>query len=57
MELTVTILSFLRYEDKFTKQPKVRIGYINNDKTYISNNTKLKKVYVLSEKIRKNPNK
>lgn len=37
MELNVTLLNFLSYEDKKTKQKKVRIGYICNDKAYIKN--------------------
>lgn len=42
MELNVTILNFIRYEDKETKKPKIRIGYINNDKNYIERGTKVK---------------
>lgn len=42
MELSVTILNFLRYEDKETKKPKIRIGYINNDSAYIENGLKFK---------------
>lgn len=40
MELNVTLLNFLRYEDKETMKPKIRIGYINNDKQYIENTAK-----------------
>lgn len=42
MELKVTILNFLRYEDKETKAPKVRIGYINNESAYIENSAKFR---------------
>ena len=42
MDLNVTLLNFLRYEDKETKKPKIRIGYINNDKAYIENTDKFK---------------
>lgn len=48
MELSVTILNILRYEDKITKEPKIRIGYINNDKSYISNTAKMKGMPELS---------
>lgn len=42
MELSVTILNILRYEDKETKKPKIRIGYINNDTAYIENSSKFR---------------
>lgn len=42
MKLSVTILNFLSYEDKDTKVPKVRIGYINNDSKYVENSAKFK---------------
>lgn len=42
MELNVTLINFLKYEDKETKKPKIRIGYINNDKNYIENRDKMK---------------
>lgn len=48
MELNVTILNILRYEDKTTKEPKIRIGYINNDKAYIENTAKVKGLPELS---------
>lgn len=42
MKLKVTILNFLKYEDKKTGQEKIRIGYINNDVSYIANKEKFK---------------
>lgn len=42
MELSVTILNILKYEDKETKEPKIRIGYINNDTAYIENSAKFR---------------
>lgn len=42
MKLNVTLLNFLKYEDKETHQPKIRIGYINQDTNYISNKDKFK---------------
>lgn len=42
MELNVTLLNFLSYADKKTGEPKVRIGYISNDKAYIKNTKSMK---------------
>lgn len=42
MELNVTILNVLRYTDKETGEPKIRIGYINNDSKCIENTSKFK---------------
>lgn len=42
MDLKVTILNFLAYNDKETNAPKVRIGYINNDPAFIENSAKFK---------------
>ncbi len=37
MKVNAMILNFMRYKDKETQQPKVRIGYICTDKDSISN--------------------
>ncbi len=42
MELNVTLLNFLSYKDKKSNEPKVRIGYICNDKQYIKNTSTMK---------------
>lgn len=42
MDLKVTILNFLKYSDKETGKPKIRIGYINNSSDYIENTDKFK---------------
>lgn len=42
MDLNVTVLNILRYNDKNTNEPKIRIGYINNDSKYIENTDKFR---------------
>lgn len=55
MDLPVTILNFLLYEDKETKEKKIRIGYLISDKEYCQNSVKFKgyaecSVYLDSDK-------
>jgi len=40
--LKVFITNVLQYEDKKTKEPKLRIGYVNQEKGACQNTTKLK---------------